>query len=103
LIGLQILQTRDGYFAIPVGNTTTTTTTQLSFNTYAWFKIGNNGQLRYFGNWQLPIKAVNEVSFTDQYELDDGYIYQMGNGLDFDQVENIHYRRWVEIQTAVVS
>jgi hypothetical protein len=103
LIGLQTLQTRDGYFAIPVGNTTTATTTQLSFNTYAWFKVGTNGQLRYFGNWQLPIKAVNEVSFTDQYELDDGYIYQLGNGLDFDQVENIHYRRWVEIQTAVVS
>ena len=103
LIGLQILQTRDGYFAIPVGNPTATTTSQLSFNTYAWFKLGTNGQLRYFGNWQLPLKCNNEVVFTDQYELDDGYIYQLGNGLDFDQVENIHYRRFVEIQTAVVS
>jgi hypothetical protein len=103
LIGLQILQTRDGYFAIPVGNPTATTTSQLSFNTYAWFKIDTNGQFRYFGNWQLPLKCNNEVNFTDQYELDDGYIVQLANGLEFDQVENIHYRRWVEIQTAVVS
>jgi hypothetical protein len=103
LIGLQILQTRDGYFAIPVGQTTAATTNQLSFNTYAWFKITNNGQLRYFGNWQLPVKCNNEVCFTDQYELDDGFIYQVANGLEFDQVEGIHYRRFVEIQTAVVS
>jgi len=103
LIGLQILQTRNGYFCIPVGNPTSTTTNQLSFNTYAWFKISTNGQLRYFGNWQLPLKCNNEQIFTDSIELDDTYIYQLANGLEFDQVENIHYRRFVEIQTAVVS
>ena len=105
LIGLQILQTQTGYFALPIGDPTSTTANQGSFNYWAWFKIGSNGQLRYFGNWNLPIKNFGEVVFSSQFGIPDSldFIYNTSNGIEYDQVEGIHYRRFMLIQTATVS
>jgi hypothetical protein len=105
LIGLQIIQTQTGYFALPVGDPTATTTNQGSFNQWAWFKMGTNGQLRSFGNWPLPIKNFGEVVFSSQFGIPDSldFIYNTSNGIEFDQVEGIHYRRFMLIQTATVS
>ncbi len=105
LIGLQILQTQTGYFALPVGAPTSITSNQGSFNTWAWFKMGTNGQLRYFGNWPLPIKNFGEVVFSSQFGIPDNgdFIYSTSNGIEFDQVLGIHYRKFMLIQTATVS
>jgi len=105
LIGLQILQTQTGYFALPVGAPTALATNQGSFNQWGWFKMGSNGQLRYFGNWGLPVKNFGEVVFSSQFGIPDNgdFIYSTSNGLEFDQALGIHYRRFMLIQTATVS
>lgn len=102
LIGLQIIQSRSGYFMLPLGDPTATTTNQGSFNTWGIFKMGANGSMRYFGQWQLPFKNANEVVFNTQFGIQENEMTICSNGVEFDQVEGIHYRRFAKIELAVV-
>jgi hypothetical protein len=101
LIGLQIIQSRSGYFLLPVGDPTATTTNQGSFNTWAVFKMSANGAIRYFGQWQLPFKNANEVVFNSQFGIQENEMTICSNGIEFDQVEAIHFRRFAKIELAV--
>lgn len=100
LIGLQIFQSRSGYFFLPVGSPTATTTNQNSFNQWGVFKMGSNGQIRYFGQYQLPLKSANEVAFNTQFGIQENEMNLCSNGVEFDQVEGIHYRRFMKIELA---
>jgi hypothetical protein len=101
LIGLQYMITKNGYFLIPTGASTAATTSEGSFNTWAVFKLGSNGSLRYFGKWPLPIKNTREVVFNTQYGIQPAEINVCANGVEFDQVEAIHYRKFLKIELAV--
>lgn len=101
LIGLQYMITKNGYFLIPTGDPTAATTNEGSFNVWAVFKLGANGSLRYFGKWSLPIKNTREVVFNTQYGVQDAEINVCANGVEFDQVEGIHYRKFLKIELAV--
>jgi hypothetical protein len=101
LIGLQYMITKNGYFLIPTGAATAATTSEGSFNTWAVFKLGANGSMRYFGRWQLPIKNTREVVFNTQFGVQDAEINVCANGIEFDQVEGIHYRKFLKIEMAI--
>jgi hypothetical protein len=101
LLTSQIIQSRSGYFLLPVGDPTATTTNQGSFNTWAVFKMSANGAIRYFGQWQLPFKNANEVVFNTQFGIQENEMTICSNGVEFDQVEAIHYRRFAKIELAV--
>jgi hypothetical protein len=100
LIGLQYMTTKSGYFVIPVGAPTAATTSEGSFNTWAFFKLGADGGMRYFGNWPLPIKNTREVVFNGPFSMQDNEINICSNGIEFDQVEGIHYRKFLKIMMA---
>lgn len=101
----QSLLTKSGYIVVPIGDPTNTNTSQLSFNTYAFFKLDANGSLRYFGRWPLPLKAVNEVVFNTVWGVQDNEVNIVGNSVEFDGSpgEGIHFRRFLKIDFAVVS
>jgi hypothetical protein len=99
LIGYQLLSTLNGFFMVPVGTATATTTTQGSFNTWAAFKLNSDGGLVYYGNWNLPTKTVNEVCFNTQYVRQNTEITYLSNSLGFSQVQGIAYREFVRIDT----
>lgn len=101
LIGLQIIQSRSGYFLIPVGDPTATTINQGSFNTWAVFKMAANGSIRSYGTWPLPFKNANEVVFNTQFGIQENEMTICSNGVEFDQVEGIHFRRFAKIELAV--
>jgi hypothetical protein len=101
LIGLQQMITKSGYMIIPVGDPTATTTNEGSFNTWAFFKLNQNGGLRYFGTWPLPLKNTREVVFNNPFNVQDNEIDVCSNGIEFDQVEGIHYRKMLKIETAI--
>jgi hypothetical protein len=101
LIGLQQMITKSGYMIIPVGDPTATTTNEGSFNTWAFFKLNQNGGLRYFGTWPLPLKNTREVVFNNPFNVQDNEIDICSNGIEFDQVEGIHYRKMLKIETAI--
>jgi hypothetical protein len=101
LIGLQHMITKNGYFFIPTGAATAATTSEGSFNTWAVFKLGANGSMRFMGRWQLPIKNTREVVFNTHYGVQDAEINVCANGVEFDQVEGIHYRKFLKIEMAV--
>jgi hypothetical protein len=101
LIGLQQMITKSGYIVVPVGSATAATTSEGSFNTWAFFKLNENGGLRYFGNWPLPIKNTREVVFNNPFNVQNNEIDICSNGIEFDQVEGIHYRKMLKIETAI--
>jgi hypothetical protein len=103
LIGLQQMITKSGYMIIPVGDPTATTTNEGSFNTWAFFKLNQNGGLRYFGTWSLPLKNTREVVFNNPFNMQDNEIDVCSNGIEFDQVEGIHYRKMLKIETAITN
>jgi len=103
LVGLQQFVTKSGYFAIPIGSSTATTTNQGSYNTWAWFRLFPNGAMRYYGNWTLGIVNAGQVAFNAPTNVQDNEIVLVNNSVEFDQVENINYRRFLKIETAVVS
>ncbi len=103
LIGLQQMITKSGYLILPVGDPTATTTSEGSFNTWAFFKLNQNGGLRYFGTWPLPIKNTREVVFNNPFNVQDNEIDICSNGIEFDQVEGIHYRKMLKIETAITN
>lgn len=100
LIGLQYMTTKSGYFVIATGAPTSATTSEGSFNTWAFFKLGVDGGLRYFGNWQLPIKNTREVVFNGPFSMQDNEVDICSNGIEYDQVEGIHYRKFLKIEFA---
>jgi hypothetical protein len=99
LIGYQQLTTLNGFFMVPVGTATATTTTQGSFNTWACFKLNSDGSLAYYGNWSLPLKTVNEVVFNSQFSRQETEILSLSNSVLFSQVEAIPYREFMRIDT----
>lgn len=99
LIGYQQLSTMNGFFMLPVGLPTATTTTQLSFNYWACFKLNPDGSLVYYGNWSLPLKVVNELSFNNQFSRQNTEIVTLGNAVAFSQVQTIPYREFLRIDT----
>jgi hypothetical protein len=101
----QSMITRSGYFVVPIGTPTATTTNQLSFNTFAFFKMASNGSMRYFGKWQLPLKGVNELLFTTVWGVQDNKIVLAGNSTEYDGSvgQGNHFRRFIEMDMAVVS
>jgi hypothetical protein len=101
LIGLQQMITRSGYIIVPVGAPTAATTSEGSFNTWAFFKLNQNGGLRYFGTWSLPIKNTREVVFNNPFNVQNNEINTCSNGIEFDQLEGIHYRKFLKIETAI--
>ncbi len=101
LIGLQYMVTKNGYFLIPTGAPTAATTSEGSFNVWAVFKLAANGSLRFFGKWPLPIKNTREVVFNTQFGVQDAEVNVCTNGVEFDQVEGIHYRKFLKIEMAV--
>ena len=103
LVGLQQFVTKSGYFAIPIGAPTATTTNQGSYNTWAWFRLFPNGAMRYYGNWQLNIVNAGQVAFNSPSVVQDNEIVLVNNSVEFDQVLNINFRRFLKIETAVVS
>ena len=103
LIGLQQMITKSGYLILPVGDPTATTTSEGSFNTWAFFKLNQNGGLRYFGTWPLPLKNTREVVFNNPFNVQDNEIDICSNGIEFDQVLGIHYRKMLKIETAIAN
>jgi hypothetical protein len=101
LIGLQQMITKSGYLIVPVGAPTAATTSEGSFNTWAFFKLNQDGGLRYFGNWPLPIKNTREVVFNSPFNVLDNEINTCSNGIEFDQALGIHYRKFLKIETAI--
>jgi hypothetical protein len=99
LIGYQQLSTLNGFFMVPVGTATATTTTQGSFNTWACFKLNSDGSLAYYGNWSLPLKTVNEVVFNTQFSRQETEILSLSNSVLFSQVQAIPYREFMRIDT----
>ena len=109
LIGYQQLSTLNGFFMVPVGPSSgpvvtpaaaaALPTVQLSFNTWAAFKLNNDGSLAYYGNWNLPTKVVNELCFNSQYVRQKTEITYMSNSVAFSQAEVIPYREFVRIDT----
>jgi hypothetical protein len=99
LIGYQLLSTLNGFFMVPVGPATATTTTQLGFNIWAFYKLNPDGSIVYYGNWNLPLKVVNEISFNQQYSRQNTEIVTLSNAVTFSQAQGIHYREFVRIDT----
>jgi hypothetical protein len=99
LIGYQQLSTLNGFFMLPVGPATSTTTTQLGFNTWAAFKLNNDGSVTYFGTWNLPMKVVNELCFNTQFVRQNTEIAVMSNAIVFNQTLGIPWREFVRIDT----
>ncbi len=101
----QSLMTRSGYFVFPIGSPTATTTNQLSFNTFAFFKMDSNGSMRYYGKWQLPFKAVNEVFFNTVWGVQDNEVNISGNAVEYNAGpgQGNHFIRFAKIDFAVVS
>ena len=109
LIGYQQLSTLNGFFMVPVGPSSgpaltptagaALATVQLSFNTWAAFKLNSDGSLAYYGNWNLPTKVVNELCFNSQYIRQKTEITYMSNSVAFSQAEVIPFREFVRIDT----
>lgn len=101
LVGLQLYATKSGYMFIPAALPTATTTDAGSFNSFAVFKISNNGSMNYYGTYQLPIKSVSEVCFNSHLARFDNEIIMVDNGIEYDQAELIHYRKFIKMETAI--
>ena len=99
LIGYQQLSTLNGFFMVPVGAATATTTTQSGFNTWAAFKLNSDGSLAYYGNWPLPMKVVNELCFNTQFIRQNTEIVTVNNATGFNLTQSVAQREFVRIDT----
>jgi hypothetical protein len=59
--------------------------------------------MRYYGNWQLNIVNAGQVAFNAPSVVQDNEIVLVNNSVEFDQERNINWRRFLKIETAVVS